>query len=110
MLTSSQKDYLYQIIVIAIGEDSSIKAIKKDFNERTVVVAEQMIAANYRCNDMMKTLFEDLLDAATGYSRGWLKKVLNATRKNFSATELDGYGCRVISKSKWKAAIIISTI
>lgn len=110
MLSRSEKDYLYQIIVAVIGEDISIKTYKSGFNEQTVTVVEKMIAGNHQCNLAMKELFKDLLGASTLMTRGWLKKVLKASKKVISTTELKGYGCLVVSKSKWKSAIIISTI
>jgi hypothetical protein len=110
MLSSSQKDYLYQIIVAAIGEDISIKSYKSKFNEETVSVVEKMIAGNRQCNTAMKELFKDLVGASSMMTRGWLKKVLKASKKVISKTEMKGYGCMVVSKSKWKSAIIITAI
>lgn len=110
MLTSSQQDYLYQIIVASIGEDSSIKAVKGEFNEETIAVVESMIAENNKCNTAMKELFKELLGTAGSLSRGWLKKVVKTSKKAISKTEIKGYGCMVAVKSRWKTPIINTTI
>ena len=110
MLDKSKQDYLYQIIAASIGEDVTIKQYKSYFTDSTVTVVEKMISENKKCNSTMQLLFEQLLGGAGALSSGWLKKVLNASKKSLSATELDGYGCRVVSKSKWKTAILNSTI
>ncbi len=47
MLTSEEKDYLYEIISSVIGEDHSIKAYKPSFNESTISVVEEMVEANF---------------------------------------------------------------
>tara|TARA_R110000868_G_scaffold3653_2_gene22876 strand:+ start:352 stop:483 length:132 start_codon:yes stop_codon:yes gene_type:complete len=42
MLTSAEKDYLYNIISAVIGENHSIKAYNTSFNESTITVVEEM--------------------------------------------------------------------
>jgi hypothetical protein len=110
MLTNSQQDYLYQIIAAAIGEDISIKRAKKYFNDETVVVVETMIAGNKQCNAAMKELFKGLVSGATGLSRGWLKKALKGSKIVISKTDMKGYGCMVVTKSRWKTPILNTTI
>ena len=110
MLKSHEKDRLHDIIVAMIGEDSSIKAYKSGFNENTVAVVEEMINANVKCNANMKQLISDLLGASGTFAKGWLQKALAAAKQNLSISELKGYGCLVAVKSRWKTAIINSTI
>jgi len=110
MLSCNQKDYLYQIIAASIGEDPSIKSYKARFNDETVSVVEKMIAGNNKCNTAMKELFKELVGASAMMSKGWLKKILKSSEKVISKSEIKGYGCMVVSKSKWKSAIITTTI
>lgn len=110
MLTSSEKDYLYQIIAGLIGEDTSIKAYRSQFNENTISVVEEMVAANSQCNASMKDLVTDLLGAGATLSKGWLKKALKTSKKKISKSTFRGYGCLVSVKSRWKTAIVSSAI
>lgn len=110
MLSSSEKDYLYQIIAGLIDEDSSIKAYRSQFNENTIDVVEKMVAANNQCNANMKDFVTQLLGAGSTLSKGWLKKVLKTTKKKISKSTFKGYGCLVSVKSRWKTAIVSSAI
>ncbi len=110
MLSNEEKDYLYDIISAVIGEDHSIKVYKIGFNETTIDVVEKMVEQNFQCNSNMKELIKGLLGGASILSKGWLKKMLKVGKKEVSKTELKGYGCLVSVKSKWKSAIINSTI
>ena len=110
MLSHNEKEYLYEIIIAVIGEDRAIKAYKSGFNEKTVSIVEEMIEANSICNKNMKELVKDLLGVSTFFTRGWLKKLLKTSTKKISKTELRGYGCLASVKSRWKTAIISSTI
>lgn len=109
MLSNQQKDDLYRLIVIFIGDDSSISQSKPGFNVRTVEVVEKMIEANIECNSSVKELFRNLASGGRTVSRGWLKKALGGARLTIDAAELRGYGCRIFSKSKWKTEIVFST-
>ncbi|MFL1403856.1 hypothetical protein ACJO2E_00700 [Marinobacter sp. M1N3S26] len=110
MLTADEKDYLLEIIFATIGEDQAIRNYKSGFNDTTVDVVEQMIEANTTCNENMRELAKDLIGAGGRLAQGWLKKVIKATKKRVSATELRGYGCLVSTKARWKTQIISSTI
>lgn len=110
MLTSAEKDYLYEVISAVIGEDNSIKVYKASFNESTISVVEEMVEANFQCNANMKELIKGLLGGSARLSKGWLKKLLKGTKKKLSKTQLKGYGCLASVKSRWKTAIISSTI
>jgi hypothetical protein len=80
------------------------------FNLRTVSVVEDMIAANENCNSNMKKLVIDLLGASAVLSRGWLKLLLKTSKEKIDKINLHGYGCSIVTKSKWKNAIITSVI
>lgn len=110
MLSREEKEYLYQIISAVIGEDASIKAYAISFNENTVLVVEEMVEENFRCNANMKQLVCGLLGSATQLMKGWLNKLLKGTKKKLSKSELKGYGCLVAVKAKWKNAIILSVV
>lgn len=70
MLNPDEKEALYEIIVAVIGEDLSIKAYKSGFNEKTVLVVEEMTDANARCNKNMRELVTDFPGASTLMTRG----------------------------------------
>tara|TARA_R110002126_G_scaffold43475_7_gene124530 strand:- start:525 stop:857 length:333 start_codon:yes stop_codon:yes gene_type:complete len=110
MLKTNEKARLYELITAMIGEDASIKAYKSGFNQSTVIVVEEMIDASLTCNANMKKLISDLLGVSGTLARGWLSKALATANRNVSITELKGYGCLVSVKSRWKTAIINSTI
>lgn len=108
MLTTSQKDKLYRLIAHTIGHDANLKSVKSGFNERTVAVVEEMIAANAGCNANLKELMQSL---ATGgqLTKGWLKKFLGSAN-TLLPNKPNGYACLVISKAKWKQAIYITAM
>lgn len=110
MLTSAEKDYLYDIISAVIGEDHSIKAYKTGFSESTISVVEEMVEANFQCNASMKELIKGLMGGSARLSKGWLKKLLKGAKKKLSKSELKGYGCLASVKARWKTAIISSAI
>ena len=110
MLSSEEKEYLYQIIAAIVGEDASIKSYTLYFNDQTVVAVEQMAEENFKCNANMKELIKGLLGGAANLSRGWLHRLLKNTKKKLSKSELNGYGCLVQSKATWKSTIIATTI
>lgn len=110
MLTYKEKQRLYGVISIAIGEDPFIKTRTGLFNEKTLEVVEKMFAESKRCNENMKNLVTDLLGGSATLAKGWLKKFLRSTKKIVSKSELRGYGCLASVKSRWRTAIISSTI
>jgi len=110
VLTTREQDYLYQIIAAAIGDDITIKRAKVYFNEESVIIAEQMIESNKQCNVAIKELFKGLLGGGAALSRGWLRKVLKRSKKIISRSNIKGYACMATSKSKWKSAILLTTI
>lgn len=110
MLTSAEKDYLYEVISAIIGEGSSIKAYKTSFNESTISVVEEMVEANFQCNANMKELIKGILGGSAHLTKGWLKTLIKGTKKKLSKSQLKGYGCLASVKSRWKTAIISSTI
>ncbi len=111
MLTSQEKDDLYFLIALILGEDPSIKAYKPSFNDQTVGVVEDMIAANIECNKTMKDLLSGLLSGGRVAAKGWLKKSLGSLKKSLKkSVPLNGYGCLVSTKSRWKSAIIFTAV
>jgi len=110
MLTTTEKEYLYEIISAVIGNDQSIRQYRHGFNERTVEIVEEMIVASARCNAGMKQLLTDLMLVGSFATKGWLKKIIKKGRKALKVKELHGYGCLVAVKSRWKNTIIISAI
>lgn len=110
MLTANEKEYLLEIIFATVGEDQAIGNYKSGFNDETVAVVENMIEANTTCNEDMRKLAKDLIGGGSKLAKGWLKKVIKATKKKVSASELRGYGCLVSTKSRWKTQIISSAI
>lgn len=110
MLTSSEKEALYRLIVAVIGEDLSIKSRKQLFNLRTVDVVEDMIVANENCNESMKKLVTDLLGGSAVLAKGWLRTLIKRSRQRIKGIRLQGQGCSVATKSRWRSAIIASVI
>lgn len=82
MLSTPEKDNLYQIIRATIGDDISIKQVKNSFNESTVSIVEDMIKANATCNRNMKELLVELIGAGSVLSKGWLKAVLKKSKSS----------------------------
>ena len=110
MLSTSEKNYLYDVIAALIGDDHSVKAYRGNFNENTISVVEDMIAANAQCNANMKELVSELVGAGAKFSKGWLKVVLKRSKKKISKSTFRGYGCLVSVKSRWKTAIVNTAI
>lgn len=94
MLSDSEKEFLYEIIAAMIGNDESIKAQTKYFNEETISVVESMVAASDECNANMKKFITELVGATIPFSRGWLKIAIKATKKKISKSNFNGYGCQ----------------
>lgn len=110
MLSELQKKDLYQLIVILIGEDSTIKSYQQSFNSKTVDVVEEMINATMNCNQQIKDLFSEIATSGGMVARGWLKKSLNTIGNLIKRAELLGYGCRAVIKSAWKSRILQSVV
>jgi|SRR5690606_10882964 len=109
MLSEQQKNELYRLIVVFIGDDPSISGSRPGFNSATVAVVERMIEANMECNQSVKELASRLVSGGKTLSRGWLKHVLGGAQAVIDAAELRGYGCRVFAKARWKTEILHST-
>ncbi len=71
-----------------------------------------MIRANIHCNNVMKDLLSALITAGKLSSKGWLKKILSSLDRVLGIQKegLNGYGCSVAAKARWKSYIITSTI
>ncbi|GAB2199367.1 hypothetical protein [Sessilibacter sp. MAH4] len=110
MLNKSEKEDLYKLIVAIIGEDTTIKIYKNNFNERTVDIVEEMLSTDSKCNANIKELLTDLSKGGSIVTKGWLKKLLKTSNKKLKNIELKGYGCLVSVKSRWKSAIINSAL
>lgn len=108
MLSASERDALYAIIVQAIGDDPSIRQVKSMFNENTVTVVEEMFRANKTCNANMQELAITLVGSGQILAKGWLKKALKFAKKRIKGMEFHGLACQVGVKSRWRKAIIIS--
>lgn len=112
MLSAEEKNDLYLVYASALGEDPQIKAIKSQFNEETVQVVEQAVSEVAKCNANMTKLLADLIRGSTLFAKGWLKKGLKKISKALKDGDikLNGYGCMVATKAKWREAVIISTL
>ncbi len=82
MLTLEEKNFLYEIISFVIGEDTSIKNRKMQFNDQTVTVVEEMIITNKNCNSNMLDLVKGLLGGSVVLAKGWLQKVLKKNKED----------------------------
>lgn len=112
MLTNREKDDLYTIIASVLGDDHTIRQYKSQFNDRTVGIVEDAVNASVKCNSNMKEFVIALLGGASLATRGWLKRSIKEFSKLLKdkGMTLNGYGCLVGTKSRWKSAIITSTI
>lgn len=110
MLSSEDKQNLYKFIAACIGDDHSIKQYQPLFNDHTIAVVEEMVNENIKCNARMKELLKGLIGGAAHLTKGWLKKLLKTAKKELAEIQLNGLGCLVIVKSRWKSAIMVSTI
>lgn len=110
MLTSTEQDNLLDIIVYVTGNDTSISSYKRNFNSHTALVVEEMLEESTKCNSSMRDFVSDLLGAGQLMTRGWLRTALRTGKKLVRSRELRGYLCLMGVKSKWKSAIIHSTI
>lgn len=110
MLTKSEKDNLYYLIIAVIGHDATVKIYRHDFNDNTVDIVEDMLSADSKCNANMRKLVVDLSSSGSLATKGWLKKLLKFNSKVIKKIDLKGYGCQVSVKSRWKTAIINSAI
>ena len=97
------------IIEIIYGYDSQIKNYKSSFNNATVLVVEEALAALTQCNEDMKALVVDLVGGARTLAKGWLKKVLKETKRQLSREKVkfNGLACRSVSAANWKSAIFL---
>jgi hypothetical protein len=112
MLTIEEQDALYFLLSKTIGEDFAVEAAKPRFNDRTVAVVEEIMNEAATCNQSMKELLIGLIGGAAMLGKGWLKRTLKEAARTLKnkKVELDGYACRVVVKSHWKRAVILSTI
>lgn len=109
-LTEQEKDQLYSIISAFIGEDIAILAARSRFTEQTVAVVEDMVTTNMNCNESMKSLVSEILSGGRVLATGWLKRALGAASKAVKNSTLNGYGCLVTTKSRWKTEILVSAM
>ena len=110
MLSNEEKENLHNLIIALVGKDISISQSKQRFNDQTVAVVEKMLKESIDCNTAMKMLVVELLGTSVSFTKGWLKRLLKASKFTISKSTFDGYGCRVSLKAKWKSAILISVI
>lgn len=109
MLTAQEQNDLYALISAIIGDDPSIRNYKSSFNDQTIDVVEDMIQANIHCNKSMKDLLSGLLSGGRALAKGWLKKSLGTAKKKLkNQGGLNGQGCLVSTKARWKQAIILT--
>lgn len=111
MLTEQQKEDLYTVLTRVLGPDLAFESAKKDFNEQTVDAVEQAIDANIKCNRNMKELLTGLMQGSSALAKGWLKRSLKLLAKRLKEDhiQLNGYGCYVGTRSRWRTAIILTT-
>lgn len=110
MLTITEKENLYTLITTIIGEDDTLKASRHSFNGNTVDIVEDMLSTDSKCNANMKNLLTDLATTGSVFGKGWFKKLLKINKDVLNKINLKGYGCQISIKSRWKSAIISSTI
>lgn len=110
MLTNDEKNTLYLVIASVIGEDESIKKSKGRFNLTTVSVVEKMVKTSKECNRNMEGLVSALLTPAAFRGTGWLIRLLKLGNVVVPKKNLNGLGCQVTVKAKWKTPILISAI
>lgn len=112
MLSAQDQADLYTVYASALGEDPQVKAVTSRFNEETVEVIETAISESAKCNANMTTLLGGLLGGGSVFAKGWLKKGLKKISNHLkdNQVKLNGYGCKVATRAKWREAIIISTI
>lgn len=110
MLTSIEKENLYLVIASIIGHDPSIKSRTQRFNMRTVTTVETMVKTSNDCNESMKKLASSLVGPSSFLTKGWLIKLLKIMKTTIPVGKLNGQGCKVVVKSRWKTALIYSTI
>lgn len=108
MLSNSEKEKLYRVIVSVIGEDASIKSVAKSFNMKTVSIVETMVKTSYQCNENMETLVSGLLTPAAFRGTGWLLKILKLANVVIPKRNLKGLGCTVMVKARWRSPILLS--
>ncbi|WP_415891171.1 hypothetical protein ACMXYV_07570 [Neptuniibacter sp. SY11_33] len=109
-LSREEKENLLAIIEIIYGYDSQIKNYKSSFNAATVDVVEKALTALTKCNENMKALVVRIVGGAGRLAKGWLRKVLKATKRMLAREKVkfNGLACRNIAAANWKSAIIMS--
>lgn len=112
MLSVEEQADLYRVYASALGEDAQVKAVESRFNEDTLDAVEAAVSAAAQCNANMAKLLGNLLGGGSVFAKGWLKKGLKRIGKRLrdDQVKLNGYGCMVATKAKWREAIIMSTI
>jgi hypothetical protein len=110
MLTPQEKEKLYTIIVMALGEDPSIERRKNMFNEVTVDKVKIMIKELKECNDAMKSLTIHLQRLGYLATRRWIRVAFTFLKQYTKKQEFKGAACKNFTKSKWRSTIYTSTI
>lgn len=111
MLTAAEKDSLYQLIRIGVGDNATIKAYRTQFNLQTVAVVETMLSELAKCNDSIKSLMQDLAGGGKTVAKGWLKKALGQAHKQIKKSDQwNVAACRNTVASKWTTAIVNTVI
>lgn len=112
MLSTEDKDALYDLITAVIGEDASIRAARHRFNEATIGVAEVLLKESARCNAGMYELLTGLVGGASLLAKGWLRRSLKVVSRAMKESDyrLNGYACRVAIKSQWKREVLMTTM
>lgn len=95
MLSRQEKDDLMTVIDI-LFDDSRLRSLKPNFNERTVEAVELAMEELVKCNANMKNLVTGLLVGASVLTRGWLRQSLDKIAQALSDRRLqfDGMACR----------------
>ena len=106
ILSDQEKDALYRVIAITIGDVPRIKAVKHRFDSVTVDVVEEMVHAAMECNAQVRTIFVEI--AATGgvLTKGWLKRTLKTSSYILEKTQLRGFACQSNIRSAWGNLIL----
>lgn len=111
MLSKAEQEGLYNVIEAVLGADANLRNARYRFNDQTVEVAEKMIEENAKCNANMKQLVTDLLAGGKVMAKGWLRKAISKAQTQVKRSDsFKGYGCLATTKSRWRTALINTTV
>lgn len=110
MLSAQEQADLYMVYAAVLGDDPEVRGAQPSFNEKTANLIEEAVVEATKCNARMKSLVIGLLGGTSIFAKGWLRKGLRKFAKALKdeGVKLNGAGCILVTKSKWKSPIIAS--